>query len=129
MYQNIKSGTIGKIFNATIENPSSNSLGSEIQLVILLPSDFTNVADVTAGADNWNVASIVQNPDDSTVITVDTTTNPFTTGNQTYQFSADVPILTNNKLYVFQTTTIYPSWTDGIQLSSALSEAGVQVVP
>jgi len=132
LIRNIPAGKIAQVFNATLENSSTNTLTSKIQLIILIPSDFINIIDVSNGSGGWEVASIVANPDESHIITVSTDTSPFgALAVQTYQFSADVPILSENKLYVFQTTTVYPSWNSGdnTQIASALSEAGVQVVP
>ena len=49
----------------------------------------------------------------------------------TYQFSANIPTVTEPELYVFQTTAVYPEWTSliEVQIASALSEAGVKVIP
>jgi hypothetical protein len=73
---------------------------------------------------------VFQNDDGSHVINVQTTLSDFV-GSQVYQFSANVPTVTDDKLYVFQTTTVYPDFVEDavIQLASALSEAGVEVVP
>lgn len=124
----IPSGKVGQIFNATIENSSANDLTSKVKLVILVPIDFTSVVDVSFGSDGWQEASIDENPDGSTVITVISDSNLAGPGYLTYQFSANVPTVESDKLYVFQTTSVYPEWTSGLQLSSALSEAGVQVI-
>ena len=45
-----------------------------------------------------------------------------------FQFSADAPIVNDDKLYVMQTTTVYPDY-EWLTLTSALSEAGIEVVP
>ena len=133
LIDNIPSGKIGQIFNATVENSSDNDLTSEVILIILLPSDFTNVSEFGNSAD-WDEPIIVTNPDGSNVITVNTTATTLVEKSQLiFQFQADVPVVSEKKLYVFQTTAIYPDWDDDfydqIQLASALSEAGVQVVP
>lgn len=131
LIKNIPSGKITQIFNATVENASITSHNSKVKLIILIPSDFTNVIDVTAGTGGWDNAVISSNPDGSHVITVQTSAKPFTTGFKTFQFSATVPTVSDTKLYVFQTTSIYVDWvlTDSLQTASALSEAGVQVNP
>jgi hypothetical protein len=132
----LQSGRNDQIFNATVQNASSFSLNSPVDLTILIPADFTDVNDYTHGDSDWNEASIEENPDGSHIIKVRTTTNstgfPFTGGDvRTYQFTADSPTVTDDKLYVFQTTTVYPEFKTGaqIQLASALSEAGVEVIP
>jgi len=128
----LKGGTLGQIFNATIENSADNALTSEAKLIILLPADFTNISS-TGPNTGWDEAIIVKNPDDSHVINVNTTATSFAQGNLTYQFVADVPVVEEAKLYVFQTTAVYPTWSNPgfnqLQLASALSEAGVEVVP
>ncbi len=132
LIKNIPSGKTNQIFNATVENTSSNSINSKIKLIILIPSDFTDVTDVTAGTGGWEEASKVTNPDGSTVLNVQTgaTLKPFGTYAKTYQFSATAPTVSNTKLYVFQTTSVYvDSYNDSVQTASALSEAGVQVIP
>jgi len=132
LIENVQSGRNDKIFNATVENSSSNDLESRVVLIILLPKDFKDIKDVTNGSGGWNTAEIGQNPDLSWVLTVNRTSTTFG-GNtdQTYQFSVDVPTVTETELYVFQTTAVYTDWTeqdDYIQIASALSEAAVQVV-
>jgi len=127
----IPSGKTNQIFNATVENGADNTLNSETILIILVPKDFTNVLEHSGGNPDWDPPTIIKNPDDSHVITVNTTSTTFSGLTfKTFQFTTDVPTITDDQLYVFQTTTIYPTFTstDEIQLSSALSEAGVQVV-
>jgi len=135
IYNNIKGGTNDQIFNATIMNAATatgTDMNSIVKMLILVPSDFTDVKDVTAGTGGWTTATIDSNPDGSHVIKVQTSASPFLRNtHKTYQFSADPPNVNDDKLYVFQTTTIYPSFTgtDQSELASALSEAGVEVVP
>jgi hypothetical protein len=129
--ENIKSSTNNQIFNATIQNGGSTML-SGVTLLILVPADFTNIQDVSDGSGGWNDAAIDQNPDGSHIITVSTTLSSFIGGDiKTYQFSADIPTVSDDKLYVFQTTAIYPLFTGAgkSQLASSLSEAGVEIVP
>jgi len=108
-----------------------NSLSSPVQLIIIVPSDFSNVA--SSGSNTgWDPANIQNNPDGSVMITVQTTSSQFNKDTDlTYQFTADAPSVDDKELYVFQTTAIYPSWNSGdkVQIASALSEAGVQVIP
>jgi hypothetical protein len=131
--EGIPGNTVGQIFNTTIQNTAKNTnMFSKVKLLILIPSDFTNVLDVTNGTGGWDQAEIVENPDKSHVIKVQTTVALFAKiTSKTYQFSADTPLVNDDKLYVFQTTTIYPTFnsTGQTQLASALSEAGVEVVP
>jgi len=131
MIKGLQPGKTNQIFNATIENAADNDLNSIVKLLVLIPSDFTNVLEYSGGNPGWETPSIVKNPDDSHIITVDTSSSPFLGETyKTFQFTADVPLETEKKLYVFQTTTIYPSFTGSgeIELASALSEAGVQVL-
>ncbi len=134
---NVPSGKTPQIFNATVQNSSSYVHESYVKLVILVPSDFTNVASYGSNM-GWQPASIVQNVDGSYVISVQTATKPFpsstnatNSGYLTYQFSATAPTVSTTKLYVLQTTSVYIDWTaaSALQTASALSEAGVQVIP
>ncbi|AFS82760.1 hypothetical protein [Candidatus Nitrosopumilus sediminis] len=128
---NIPSGKNEQIFNATIHNGGS-TMASKVILLILVPADFKDVVDESAGTGGWNEAEIVKNPDGSHIIKVETSNISFASDDVwTYQFNATNPTVSDDKLFVFQTTTIYPSFT-GVgksQLISALSEAGVEVVP
>jgi hypothetical protein len=137
LVENIPSGSTGRIFNATVQNASSSSHQAYVKLIILVPSDFTNVASFGTNS-GWDTATVSTNPDGSSVIQVQTATKPFpninnatNSGYLTYQFSADAPTVATTKLYVLQTTSVYIDWTltDALQTASALSEAGVQVVP
>ena len=134
LIEDIPSGRTNQIFNATLQNASNNIHQSPVQMIILMPSDFTNIIDVTngTGGSGWDTASIVENPDKSHVITVQTSAD--TVGAYeywTYQFSANAPTVSEPQLYVMQTTTVYPDYNSGeeLQLASALSEAGVSVIP
>ena len=138
LIEDLPSGKTNQIFNATIENSSSDLLDSKIKLIILVPADFTNVGDVSDGSGGWEEAEIFENADGSHVISVETTASKFpaTVDDDfylVYQFNATNPTVTDTKLYVFQTTSIYPTsgWGggDAVQVASALSEAGVQVIP
>jgi hypothetical protein len=135
LIENIPSGKDDQIFNATLQNASNNIHFSPVKMIVLIPSDFTDIQDVTLGASGsgWYNATIVKNPDNSHVLTVNTNTTDNEIGAYayyTYQFSADAPTVSDDQLYVFQTTTIYPDFNSGeeLQLASALSEAGVSVV-
>jgi hypothetical protein len=137
LVENIPSGKTAQIFNATVQNSSSSTHEAYVKLIILIPSDFTNVASYGSNS-GWNTAVVSTNPDGSSVIQVETSTKPFPNisnstngGFLTYQFSADAPTVATTKLYVLQTTSVYIDWTltDALQTASALSEAGVQVVP
>jgi hypothetical protein len=137
LIENIPSGKTSQIFNATVQNSSEVDHEAYVKLILLVPSDFTNVASFGTNT-GWDAAEIATNPDGSSVIQVQTTTKPFPNidnatngGMLTYQFQADAPTVSNTKLYVLQTTSVYIDWTltDAVQVASALSEAGVQVVP
>lgn len=134
LIKDIPSGRTNQIFNATLQNASNNIHQSPVQMIILVPSDFTNIIDVTngTGGSGWNTASIVANPDKSHVITVQTSADTLGAYEYwTYQFSANAPAVSDPQLYVMQTTTVYPDFNSGeeLQLASALSEAGVSVIP
>jgi len=132
LIKDMQSGKNDQVYNATVENASTGStLTSPVKLIILIPTDFTDVKSFGANT-GWNTAVILENPDGSKMITVETTASTFAPlTHLTYQFSADNPVVGEVKLYVFQTTSIYPNWNSGkqLELSSALSEAGVQVNP
>jgi len=51
-----------------------------------------------------------------------------------FSFNATAPVVTEKSLYVFATTTFYPKWSiaitdSGPEIASAISEAGVMVIP
>jgi len=128
LVKDIKSGTNDQKFNVTVDNSADYTLPSPVKLVILVPSDFTDVQPV--GGTGWQLGSVLVNPDGSSVVTTQTTANSFADDTAiVYQFRADAPTISETKLYVFQTTAVYPDWTAGIQIASALSEAGVEVIP
>jgi hypothetical protein len=131
LIEGIPSGTNDQVFNSTVYNSSLENLDSPIKLIILVPSDFTDVKSHGSNT-GWNTADIDSNPDGSHIIKVETTASELGFGESlTYQFSADAPLVNDDKLYVLQTTTVYPTFnsTTKLQLASALSEAGVEVVP
>jgi len=131
LVKDIQSGRDNKIFNVTLDNSSDNDLDSIVKLIILVPSDFSDV--IPLGGSGWTTGTTVANEDGSTMITTQTTANPLTYDTfVTYQFRADAPVISETQLYVFQTTAIYPDWNEQnsfMQIASALSEAGVEVVP
>ena len=129
----IQSG-IWKIFNATVENSSPTyvlqpNATARIKMTILIPSDFTHetMCNCPFNSD-WTIEDPIVNPDGSVFLAA--IANEFLGVNSdiTFQFNATAPTVSNDSLYVFQTTTYYPGW-DKPQITSALSEAGVEVVP
>jgi len=51
-----------------------------------------------------------------------------------FSFNVTTPVVTEKSLYVFATTTYYPKWSiasqdSGPEIASAISEAGVMVIP
>ncbi len=130
-----------KMFNATVENTSNNILtagNARVAMTILIPKDFTINQVITKDStpvdnDDWNDAEILVNPDGSSFIKVNSTAN-ITDGypdpsHKTLQFNLTAPVVTEDSLYVFQTTTYYLNWDAGPQITSSLSEAGVEVIP
>jgi len=116
-------------YNVTIANSSTEmNLNTEVALAILIPKDFTNVN--AASQSGWDPITIVQNPDGSHFIKVNTT-NSFLNAQQNYtlSFNATAPVVTETTLYVFPTTSFYPKWLEGPDIASALSELGVKVSP
>ena len=131
LVEGIKSEKNDQIFNATVYNSASFPLASTVKIIILVPSDFTDVKSFGSNP-GWGTASIIANPDNSHVIQVETTVSPMLGGtSKVYQFSADAPAVSDDKLYVLQTTTVYPNFNSGnnLQLASSLSEAGIEVIP
>jgi len=121
-------------YNVTIYNSSNtppdkiHKLDAEIVLVVLLPKAFSGIeADPQAG---WDPATILLNPDGSNFIKVNTT-ETFLDENThiTFSFNATAPVVTENSIYIFQTTTFYPAWTQGPEIASSVSEAGIVVIP
>jgi len=132
-FDNVPSGQRTQ-FNATVQNSSEeNDLTTEVALTIFIPKDFTNIsADSQTG---WDDVVVVSNPDASHFIKVNTTAISFPKNTyKNFSFNVTAPVVTENSLYVFATTTFYPRWatasTDpGPEIASAISEAGVMVVP
>ena len=129
-------------YNVTIHNSSAESgknldLNAEIVLIVLLPKSFTNVN--AQSQTGWDPAAILTNPDGSTFLKVNTTKcycetpTPLPSlaegAHITFSFNATAPVVTENSLYVFQTTTFYPAWTDVPEIASSVSEAGIVVRP
>lgn len=136
LIKNIPSGKVNQMFNATVENSSTISFDSKVKLVVLIPGDFTGISfsaamNSTNSAAGWGTPILTSNPDGSSVIAVETTSNFGTSSPKVFQYRVTAPAVSDTKLYVFQTTTVYPNWTipDAVQIASAVSEAGVQVIP
>jgi len=121
-------GGVERKFNATLENTSGTSMNSRAKLVIVVPSDFTNVQDI--GGTGWETATILTNPDNSHKIEVETSSNFGSNNAKVYQFKATPAIVSSSTLYVLQTTSYYPdNWVSGIKIIAGISEAAVQIVP
>jgi len=122
-------------YNVTIHNssadPGSNfDLNAEIVLIILLPKSFTVTPVATQSG--WDPATVLINPDGSTFLKVNTTaTSPSLVegAHITFSFNATAPVVTENSLYVFATTTFYPAWDNVPEVASSVSEAGIVVRP
>ncbi len=122
-------------YNVTIYNsskdPTANfDLNAEVVLIVLLPKAFT--VSPVATQSGWDPATILVNPDGSTFLKVNTTaTSPSLAEGAyiTFSFNATAPVVTENSLYVFQTTTFYPAWADVPEIASSVSEAGIVVRP
>jgi len=70
----------------------------------------------------------VVNPDGSNFIKVNTTATFLPEDSYvTFSFNATAPVVTENSIYIFQTTTFYPKWTQGPEITSSVSEAGIVV--
>jgi len=130
--EGIKSGT-WTIFNATVENTSANELQlpsqARVAFTILLPTDFTYSTECTT-CDNsaWVDLTSITNPDGSVFLKGKSDDALSPNSYIVYQFNATAPIVADDSLYVFQTTTYYPNWKEPL-ITSSLSEAGVEVVP
>jgi len=122
-------------YNVTVENSDQNTpLDSEVVLSILVPKDFTNIqaadGQTSGTGPDWEDVIILQNPDGSHFIKVNTTGTIFEKQEfSTFSFNATAPVVTEIALYVFSTTTYYPGSTEVSGIASAISEAGVMVVP
>ena len=98
-------------------------------MTILIPSDFTHetMCNCPFNSD-WTIEDPIVNPDGSVFLVATANNDLLINSAITFQFNATAPTVSNDALYVFQTTTYYPGW-DQPQITSALSEAGVEVVP
>ncbi len=122
-------------YNVTIHNSSTDpdldfALNAEVVLIVLLPKSFT--VSPPAAQSGWDPATILVNPDGSTFLKVNTTaTSPSLAegAHITFSFNATAPVVTENSLYVFQTTTFYPAWANVPEVASSVSEAGIVVRP
>ena len=123
-----------KIFNATVENSSPTDVLTptgiaRIKMTVLIPSDFTHETICTCPFNpDWTIDAPIVNPDGSVFLAATANESLGVSSDITFQFNATAPEVANDSLYVFQTTTYYPGW-DEPQITSALSEAGVEVVP
>ena len=125
---------IWKIYNATVENSSPTDVltpaeTARIKMTILIPSDFTHetMCNCPFNSD-WTIEDPIVNPDGSVFLAAIANESLGVNSDITFQFNATAPTVSSDSLYVFQTTTYYPGW-DKPQITSALSEAGVEVVP
>jgi len=132
-FENIQSGQRTQ-FNATVQNSSTNrDLTTEVALAIFIPRAFTNPNAVSQTG--WDDVVIVKNPDNSHFIKVNTTATSFAKNTYlNFSFNVTAPVVTEKSLYVFATTTFYPKWSiasqdSGPEIASAISEAGVMVIP
>jgi len=118
------------IHNSSIDPDADFALNAEVVLIVLLPKSFT--ASPPAAQSGWDPATVLINPDGSTFIKVNTTaTSPSLAEGAyiTFSFNATAPVVTENSLYVFQTTTFYPAWDNVPEVASSVSEAGIVVRP
>ncbi len=118
------------IHNSSVEAGKNLDLNAEIVLIVLLPKAFT--VSPVATQSGWDPATILVNPDGSTFLKVNTTaTSPSLAegAHITFSFNATAPVVTENSLYVFATTTFYPAWANVPEIASSVSEAGIVVRP
>jgi len=133
-HENIPSG-VRTQYNVTIENSDTNTpLDSDVVLSILIPKDFTNIqaADLQTGGTGptWEEVEILSNPDGSHFIKVNTTGTIFEKLKySTFSFNVTAPVVTEISLYVFSTTAYYPGSNKVSGIASAISEAGIMVIP
>ena len=115
-------------YNATVHNASpATDLDTEVALTIMIPKDFTNVS--ADPQSSWDDIIILSNQDGSTLIKVNTTSTFFNQNRaEVFSFNATAPVVTTSKLYVFQTTALYPNCSCE-EISAAIAEVGVEVVP
>jgi len=132
-FENIQGGQRVQ-YNATIQNSDTNTaLDAEVALTVFIPKDFTNPN--AASQSGWDDVIILQNPDTSYFIKVNTTATSFAANSHLiFSFNVTAPVVTEKSLYVFVTTTFYPRWAAGLinpgpEIASAISEAGIVVVP
>ncbi len=121
-----------RVFNVTVESNSDQNMDSLVQLVIITPTDF-GVPTHYGSNSGWNIvgSTITANPDLSHIIKVETSA-PLNKNTQVYQFQGTMPTVTEDTLYVLQTTSIFTdAWGSpaGNRMISAAAEAAVQVVP
>jgi len=132
-FENMQSGQRVQ-YNATIQNSDTNTaLDAEVAMTIFIPKDFSNPNAVSQSG--WDDVVILTNPDNSYFIKVNTTATSFAANSHlTFSFNVTAPVVTEKSLYVFATTTFYPRWAAGLidpgpEIASAISEAGIVVVP
>jgi len=132
-FENMQSGQRVQ-YNATIQNSDQNTaLDAEVALTIFIPKDFG--APSAASQSGWDDVTILQNPDNSFFIKVNTTATSFAANSHlVFSFNVTSPVVSEKSLYVFSTTSYYPRWAAGLispgpEIASAISEAGIVVVP
>jgi len=116
-------------FNIVVYNsPNSETLTSKVNLMILVPTGWSNVAASSQTGWNFVSQSITQQEDGSWLINVESSSSTLTGGSAVvYTFSAKTPAVSSTTLYNIPVTAYYPTFTPSI--TSAYLGAIVQVVP
>ncbi|MGF3522341.1 MAG: hypothetical protein ACQXXJ_04500 [Candidatus Bathyarchaeia archaeon] len=118
-----------RTFNVVIYNSaSSNALTSKVNLLLLVPSGWSNVSAAVQSGWNFTSQQITQQNDGSWKITVESSSATLGAGSYlVYQFSAVTPAVSSTTLYVLAITAYYPGFSPSI--TSAYCATVVQVVP
>lgn len=122
--------SVKRTYNVTVYNSGKNDLNSKVNLLILLPAGWTDLAASNQTKTGWDYSSqtITQEPDGSCLISISSTSSKLAGGSYlVYSFSATSPTVTKATLYTFMTTAYYPSFTPS--LTAAFCLCILQVKP
>lgn len=120
--------SVNQTFNVVIYNSGLNTLTSRVNLLLLVPSGWSNVSAAAQAGWNFTSQQITQQNDGSWKVTVESSSATLGANSYlVYQFSAVTPAVSSTTLYVLAITAYYPGFSPSI--TSAYCAAVIQVVP
>lgn len=116
-------------FNVVVHNsPNAETLTSRVNLMILVPTGWTEVNAISQPGWNFASQSITQQDDGSWMVNIESSGAVLAGGSSlVFTFSAKTPAVSSKTLYNIPVTAYYPSFSPSI--TSAYLGAIIQIVP